>query len=73
MIQFDSILQAFDYMFNGKKITTLNMPGSMLPWFYVDEIREAIGYTNNNTHMTRYMDYKDEYLAVLKFQRLVLI
>ena len=65
MIQFDSILQAFNYVFENKKITTLSMPGSIFPWFYADEIREAIGFNNDNTHMTRYMDHQDEYIAIL--------
>lgn len=65
MIQFDSILQAFDYMFDGKKITTLNIPGSAFPWFYVDQIREAIGYKNDNHDMVKRMDHRDEYIAVL--------
>ena len=48
MTQFDSISQALDYMFDGKKITTLNMPGSIYPWFIVDDIRKAIGFNSDN-------------------------
>ena len=70
MIQFDSVLQAFDYMFGDNKITKLSMPGSIYPWFYVDEIRKAIGYNSDNNQLTRYMDHRDEYLAVLHVSEL---
>ena len=65
MINFTSMQQAFRHAFGEYSIDTITIPNSPHPWFLVDQIRNAIGFNGDNNHFTRYMDYKDEYLAVL--------
>ena len=66
--QFDSIQQAVGYIFDNKPITIINLPNSSYPWFIADEIRNALEYGLNNSHMIRSLRFKDETVATLSIQ-----
>ena len=67
-VQGDSIQQAVGYIFDNKPITIINLPNSSYPWFIADEIRNALEYELNNSHMIRSLRFKDETVATLSIQ-----
>ena len=72
MHNFNNIQEALNHIFEGYNISTIKIPGTVHPWFLVDQIRNAIGSNaRNNTEFTMYMEHRDEYLAVLTLPNLL--
>ena len=65
MINFTSMQQALDFMFDGKKLSVVYLPNDPYRWYFVDEIRNILEFKKDNYEFTKNLIFRDRVIAVL--------
>ena len=65
MINFTSMQQALDFMFDGKKLSVVYLPNDSYRWYFVDEIRNILEFKKDNYEFTKNLIFRDRTIATL--------